>query len=210
MRALKEGYIFDYISDEQVKITPEEVEAVQVFSRQLVEDYGYSKSQIQTHPQYRVKSSPSDTSKSYPLDIIVFSDENKTEEDEYIIVECKKKTRNDGVSQLKNYLTFSNAYLGVWFNGIERIFLKKIEKQGKVFFEEIPNIPNKGQRLEDIGKFKRKDLKPTHNLKVIFSSIRNYLAGTGRDEIIAQLSILFFVKFTMNDLPNLTMRLLLE
>lgn len=186
----KEGYIFDYISNQEIKTTPEEIEAVQVFSKQLVEDYGYSKNQIQTRPQYRVKSSPSDTSKSYPVDIIVFSDEQKTDNNEYIIVECKKKTRNDGITQLKDYLTFSNAYLGVWFNGNERIFLKKIEHKGKVIFEEIPNIPTKGQRLEDIGQFKRKDLKPTHNLKVIFNSIRNHLAGnatgTGRDEIIAQ------------------------
>ncbi len=187
---LKDGYIFDFISNEQVKATPEEIEAVQVFSRQLVEDYGYSKDQIQTRPQYRVKSNPSDNTKSYPLDIIVFSDNNKIDSNEYIIIECKKKTRNDGITQLKDYLTFSNAYIGVWFNGNERIFLKKHEAKGKVYFEEIPNIPNKGQRLEDIGMFKRKDLKPTHNLKVIFNSIRNHLAGnstgTGRDEIIAQ------------------------
>jgi len=187
---LKDGYIFDYISGEQVKATPEEVEAVQVFSKQLVEDYGYSKNQIQTRPQYRVKANPSDTTKSYPVDIIVFSNEKKIDTNEYIIVECKKKTRNDGITQLQDYLKFSNAFIGVWFNGNERIFLKKIETKGKVLFEEIPNIPNKGQRLEDIGKFKRKDLKPTHNLKVIFNSIRNHLAGnatgTGRDEIIAQ------------------------
>lgn len=55
---LKDGYIFDYISGEQVKATPEEIEAVQVFSKQLVEDYGYSKDQIQTRPQYRVKANP--------------------------------------------------------------------------------------------------------------------------------------------------------
>lgn len=187
---LKEGYIYDYISGEQVKNTPEECEAVQIFSRQLVEDYGYLKSQIQTRPQYRVKANPSDLTKSYPLDIIVFSDNSKNDTNEYIIVECKKKTRNDGISQLKDYLKFSNAYLGVWFNGNERTFLKKIEKGGKVYFEEIPNIPINGQRVEDIGKFKRKDLKPTHNLKIIFNSIRNHLAGnatgTSRDEIIAQ------------------------
>lgn len=187
---LKEGYIFDYISGEQVKATPEELEAVQIFSKQLVEDYCYPKELIQTRPQYRVKSAPSDTSKSYPIDIMVFSENNKNDANEYIVVECKKRTRNDGITQLKDYLKFSNAYMGVWFNGNERIFLKKIEQSGKVFFEEIPNIPNYGQRLEDIGKFKRKDLKPTHNLKVIFNSIRNHLAGnatgTGRDEIIAQ------------------------
>lgn len=212
---LKEGYIFDYISGEQVKATPEEIEAVQVFSRQLVEDYGYSKDQIQTRPQYRVKANPSDTSKSYPLDIIIFANNNKIDTNEYIIVECKKKTRTDGITQLKDYLKFSNAYIGVWFNGNERIFLKKIESKGKVLFEEIPNIPNNGQRLEDIGKFKRKDLKPTHNLKVIFNSIRNHLAGnatgTGRDEIIAQQLInLIFCKiyderFTKKD-DNISFR----
>lgn len=187
---LKDGYIIDYISGEQIKATPEEIESVQVFCKQLVEDYGYSKDQIQTRPQYRVKANPSDTSKSYPLDIIVFSNNNKIDTNEYIIIECKKKTRNDGITQLQDYLKFSNAYIGVWFNGNERIFLKKYETKGKVHFEEIPNIPIQGQRLEDIGKFKRKDLKPTHNLKVIFNAIRNHLAGnatgTGRDEIIAQ------------------------
>lgn len=37
----KDGYIIDFISGQEVKATPEEIEAVQVFARQLVEDYGY-------------------------------------------------------------------------------------------------------------------------------------------------------------------------
>ncbi len=116
-RKVKNGYVYDYILGVEVKATPEEIEAVQVFSKQLVEDYGYTKEQIQIRPrprpQYRVKASPSDTAKSYPLDIIVFTDKNKIDENEYIIVECKKKTRKDGITQLKDYLAFSNAYLGV-------------------------------------------------------------------------------------------------
>ena len=39
----KEGYIFDYISGEEIKATPEEIDAVQVFSKILVEDYEYPK-----------------------------------------------------------------------------------------------------------------------------------------------------------------------
>ena len=186
----KEGHIFDYISGAEIKATPEEVEAVQVFSRQLVEDYGYSKSQIQTRPQWRVKARPSDTRNEYPVDIAIFTSDKKTENNLYIIVECKQRTRKDGISQLKNYLTLSSAYLGVWFNGRERLFLKKTEKAGKVLFEEIPNIPQSGQRVEDIGRFKRKDLRIPHNLKVIFNAIRNHLAGNTvgatRDEILAQ------------------------
>ncbi len=190
MENLKDGFIYDFISGQQVKATPEEVEAVQVFAHQLVEDYGYKKEQIQTRPQYRVKERPSDNDKSYPVDIMVFSDTIKSEDSEYIVVECKKKTRKDGMSQLQDYLRFCRATMGVWFNGKDRIFIKKIEKGGKVYFEEIPNIPKAGQRLEDVGKFKRKDLKPTHNLKTVFNSIRNYLAGnatgTTMDQTIAQ------------------------
>jgi type I restriction enzyme M protein len=185
-----ETKIIDFISGKEVNATPEEIEAVQVFARQLVEDYGYPKEHIQTHPQFRVKARPSDIKKEYPVDIAVFKDRNKKEDDVYLIVECKKKNRKDGKGQLQDYLRFSRANLGVWFNGNERLFLRKYEKQGSVYFEEIPNIPIAGQRVEDIGKFKQKDLKPTHNLKAIFKSIRNHLAantvGATRDEILAQ------------------------
>lgn len=70
------------------------------------------------------------------------------------------------------------------------MFLEKIEKDGKVLFDEIPNIPKFGQRVEDIGMFKRKDLIVPHNLKLIFKTVRNHLAGnfTGatRDEELAK------------------------
>jgi len=186
----KDGYLIDFISGQEIKATPEEVEAVQVFAKQLVEDYNYPKEHIQTRPQFRVKVRPSDTKKEYPVDIAVFPDDKKQEDDVYIIVECKKKTRKDGKTQLKDYLRFSKAYLGVWFNGDERLFLRKFEKNGRIEFDEIPNIPQYKQRVEDIGKFRRKDLKPTHNLKAVFKAIRNHLAantiGATRDEVLAQ------------------------
>ena len=190
MKTVKEGYILDYISGQELKATPEEVEAVQVFAQQLVEDYNYPKDHIQTRPQYRVKVSPSDIKKEYPVDIAVFNKSGKKEDDIHIIVECKRNTRKDGKTQLQDYLRFSKAYLGVWFNGKERLFLHKVEHDGRIEFEEIPNIPRYGQRLEDIGKFVRKDLDIPHNLKIIFKAIRNHLAGnfTGatRDEELAR------------------------
>ena len=185
----KAGYVRDFITNTWVKATPEEIEAVQIFVKQLVEDYTYPKEHIRTRPQYRVKQRPSG-GKDFPVDIAVFSSNNHTFDNEYILVECKKKNRKDGKKQLEDYLHFSKAYLGVWFNGEERLFLRKIEKQGKIFFEEIPNIPQYGQRVEDIGKFRRKDLRPTHNLKATFKAIRNHLAantvGATRDEVLAQ------------------------
>jgi type I restriction enzyme M protein len=210
---IKNGYIIDYISEQEIKATPEEVEAVQPFSEQLVVDYGYSKSEIQTRPQFRVKASPSDTTKKYPIDIAIFNSDKKDDDSLYIIVECKKRSRKDGKTQLQDYLRLSKAKLGVWFNGEERLFLKKIEQNGEVLFEEIPNIPKKGQRLEDIGKFKRKDLQIPHNLKLVFKTIRNHLAGnfkgaTRDEELAKELINLIFCKiydekFTKpNDIVN--------
>ena len=123
---IKKGYITDFISNKEVKATSEEMEAVQVFSKQLVEDYNYPKEYIQTRPQFRVRARPSDIKKEYSVDIAVFSSKQKREDDIYIIVECKKKNRKDGKTQLQDYLRFSKAFLGVWFNAIdERIFSKK-------------------------------------------------------------------------------------
>ena len=54
---------------------------MQVFARMLVEDYGYPKAHIQTRPQYRVKVRPSGTKKEYPIDIAVFSEDRKNDDD---------------------------------------------------------------------------------------------------------------------------------
>lgn len=187
---MKDGYIEDFVSGLPVRATPEEIEAVQVFSKMLVNDYEYPKTCIQTRPQWRVKVRPSDVKKEYPVDIAVFSEDDHKDNNIQIIIECKKLNRKDGRSQLEDYLRFSTARVGVWFNGKEKLFLKKTETDGKVLFEEIPNIPKYCERLEDVGLYKRKDLKPAHNLKSVFRTIRNYLAanavGITRDEVFAQ------------------------
>ncbi|MBI5099707.1 MAG: N-6 DNA methylase [Nitrospirae bacterium] len=195
---LKAGYMLDFISGEPIKATPEEVEAVQVFAQRLVEDYDYPKSHIQTRPQHRVRKRPSDEEKTYPVDIAVFRSSKKTEDDLFMVVECKKKNRKDGVEQLKLYMDMSSAEVGVWFNGDEHEYLRKIHlKDGSRTYTPLPNIPRSGQRIEDIGLFARKDLKKPSNLKSVFRDLRNHLAGmtTGitRDEALAQeiINILF-------------------
>ncbi len=198
--------IKDFISGKLIKADPEEIEAVQPFSKILVEDYNYPKEFIITRPQYRVSIRPSDSKKSYPVDIAIFNSRDKRDEDLSIIVECKQTNRKDGIKQLQKYLTFSDAELGVWFNGNERLFYQKYESKGKVYFKEIPNIPKFGEKINEIGLYKRKDLKKTHNLIQVFKTIRNYLAGnavnTTRDEQFAReiiniiLTKLYDEKFT--------------
>ena len=81
VEAIPAGYIADFISRLPVRATAEEVDAVQVFSRRLVEDLGYSREQVQTRPQHRLRIRPSDSPGSYPVDIAVFAGESRNEED---------------------------------------------------------------------------------------------------------------------------------
>jgi type I restriction enzyme M protein len=108
-----------------------------------------------------------------------------------MVVECKRRVKRTGVTQLKMYMSLSAAQIGVWFNGEEHAYLQKtLDKEGNVTFRELPNIPRALQRVEDIGKYRRRDLTPPTNLKAVFRDIRNHLAGmtTGitRDETLAQ------------------------
>src|SRR5215213_6692081 len=133
----------------------------------------------------------SSENKGYPIDIAVFNNENKTYDSAFMVVECKRKTRNEGLDQLKIYMRLSSAHMGVWFNGKEHAYIQKIlDKNGNTIWRELPNIPKYRQRIEDIGMYKRKDLQPPSDLKVVFRDIRNHLAGmsTGvtRDQAFAQ------------------------
>ena len=195
---LSTGYLTDYISGQRVRATPEETEAVQVFCRRLVEDYGYPRDHIQTRPQFRVRKRPSDERRSYPTDIAVFSGPSRIEENLYMIIECKKKNRSEGREQLQLYLDMSPAELGVWFNGDEHIYVQKLHHpDGSRTYRELPNLPRYRQRIEDIGLYKRRDLKVPSNLRAVFRDLRNHLAGmtTGvtRDEALAReiINVLF-------------------
>lgn len=139
--------IIDYVSGKEVDGKPEEILAVQPFCKLLVEDYKYPKNELQVHPQLYVKSCPSDP-KGYPVDIAVFEGRGTKKEKLKMIVECKRPTREDGRKQLEIYLKFSDASIGVWYNGKESLYLKKIEASGNIEFIEIPSIPNYMERVD--------------------------------------------------------------
>jgi type I restriction enzyme M protein len=195
-----DGYLEDFISGQIVKAGPEEVDATQPFSRELVEVYGYDKAQIQTRPQFRVKQSPSGR-EHYPVDIVVFNDDRKEYDNVYMLIETKQKTRDDGRRQLDIYLSLvPSVQIGVWYNGLEHLYLRKIPGEKAAWdWKEIPDLPRKGQSVDDIGLFKRSSLQSPQTLIAEFKDIRNYLAGntTGitRDaEIAEQIIYLLFCK----------------
>ncbi|WP_419865446.1 N-6 DNA methylase [Candidatus Poriferisodalis sp.] len=146
--------------------------------RRLVEDFGYPKDHIKSRPQHRVRKSPSDESGTYPVDIAVFESPAKVEGELRLVVECKRPKRKEGLEQLKLYMEMSAASVGVWFNGQDHLYLRKIVSPGgERSFVEIPSIPRFGQSIDDMGKQLRRDLMPASNLKAVFGDLRNHLAG---------------------------------
>lgn len=64
-----------------------------------------------------------------------------------------------------------------------------LDADGTRTYQELPNIPRYGQRIEDIGLYRRKDLRATSGLKAVFRDIRDHLAANAlnvtRDEALA-------------------------
>ena len=187
--------LIDYVSGQEIPATPEEKYATQPFSKMLVEDYGYDKSMIITRPQFRIKRNPSDKV-GYPIDICVFDKINGVKKIK-MIVECKAP--NEKISdtrQLEIYMSLSDAEIGVMFNGMDSLYIRKIRSENGDVFEKILAIPEYGEKLDEIGLYKKSDLIPTHNLKSIFREIRGWIVANGnitRDEDIASQIILLML-----------------
>lgn len=183
------GKILDFITGKQVKDTPEE-KVRQLFEKRLVKEYGYSKNQIEIN--FMIQKG---AKKIGPADIVVFRNRRKTFDNIYIIVETKRRERKDGVDQLKSYLSPSPADFGLWFNGIEIVYFQNLKKAP--YFREIPDIPKKGETLEDIGLYYKRDLKPATELKTVFETCHNYIyanEGLLKEKVFNEVLKLIFIK----------------
>jgi len=175
MEETKDGYIKDPVSEKFVKMTPERAESKIIFAERLINEYGYSRDQIQTFPEFYIQKG---STKIGPADIVVFKDNKKTFDNIFLIIETKRRDKRDGIKQLKSYLNPTPAEGGVWFNGKEIEYFRAIRKPPYYTPEIVRwrNIPKKGQRWDEIGKHKTiEELTAPQNLKSIFKIIYYHL-----------------------------------
>ena len=144
------------------------------FLRILIDDYGYRESEIEMEFPIPRGSRSSDRA-----DIAIFKSSTGRDPARDIIgiVETKKPDERSGLAQLKSYMTATSAIWGVWTNGKSIEYLCKPEGQSSIHDNLLNNIPVRGQRLEDVGKLAKGDLKPYSGtgLKVSFRRILNTL-----------------------------------
>ena len=138
---VKEGYIRDFVTGKLLKDTPEERRRQEI-ERRLVEEWGYPKDKELIDIEVEIQFGSRKLGKA---DIVVFRDKKSKDPNKnaYIIVEVKRESRKDGIEQLESYINATTAEFGIWYNGRDIAFIRRLRKPHQ--FQEISRIPRYGE-----------------------------------------------------------------
>ncbi len=167
----KEGKIYDVVRQKWIKATQEE-KVRQALVTSIWKDLGYPLERIREEVPIKMGS----TYASKRADVVVFTE--RTHETPYIIFECKKPKRKDGLEELKSYINATGVPFGAWTNGNEEVILFRKDPN---IFEYLPRLPSVTEDIDDIKQPLRKsDLRPIENLKEMVQELENtVLANAG-------------------------------
>ena len=188
----------DFATGKPVDQSKPEEQVRQDYERVLVESYGYRKSELDIEVEI-----PRGTG-YFPdrADIVVYRSASGRDpaRDVWGIVETKRPEKDDGIAQLKSYMTATSAVWAVWTNGNDIEYLFKDISKNAVLEDYLYNIPARGQTVSDIGRLNKSDLRPFQRADLItaFRRILNNLyANTNisrREKLGAEMIKLIFCK----------------
>ena len=182
------GIIIDYVTGRDMRNNPEEYYR-QEFEHILVDDLGYPKEHIGVEfPIQRGSNKQAERA-----DLVVFKSNRKKQDNIEIIIEIKTP-KGHFDNQLLTYATATTAKYTCWYAGIEKnsegpFFFYRDLKNAPTKFNTLPSLPRYGETFDSIGKYKKEDLKPAKDLKILFKRIHHKLYGSGpikREENVAQ------------------------
>ena len=185
--------IICYIRGVEIVETPEE-KVRQEYVRRLVEEFGYPKELVDVEVPIQLGR---DESKRADIVIYRSGQDRDKRENHNIIVECKEPDIKfpDGEKQLKAYVNATTTQIGVWTNGIEFRYWKRLKEPDR--YEEKGYLPKYGQEYGD-KKILKKELRPSSNLQATFGRIHdniyaNYKSGN-KTRVFYQVIYLLFAK----------------
>jgi len=196
----KEGYVIDYAKGYRLKATPEEKRRQEI-ERRIIDEWNYPRELIDIEKEVVFGSQ-----RVGRADITVFQNQESmtTARNAYIIVEVKRESRRDGIEQLESYMNATTAEFGIWYNGRDILFLRRLREPNR--FQEISKIPRFRERFEDLEKQPLKEaLKPVYNLKSRFDEIHNYLyanEGFLKEKLFGEIIKLIFMKIVDEKSPR--------
>jgi len=154
---LGKPYIKCYATGKERPAKPEEI-VRQLYLRLLMDEYGYPAERIAVEKPVQFGSAVHEKS----ADIVITDKDDASTA--FIIVECKKPLRRDGLEQLKSYCHAEGAPIGVWTNGGETLILHRRDPN---FFQSLTELPHATQTLAELldERWTLKDLED-HNVLV--------------------------------------------
>ncbi|PSL28345.1 HsdM family class I SAM-dependent methyltransferase [Chitinophaga ginsengisoli] len=178
-----------------------------------LERLGWNKNQIQFQPEWKVPRTPSEASRreagqsfqGFPVDIAIFDNASNlgNYENIQIIIETKAPLIDEGINQLKIYLSLEpHALLGIWSNG-SSICLVYRTAEGGYHVVRNGSLPRPGESLVKSGpsKLKWNDLvePTTAELKKTFTRLLNVVVAqdsrsTRRDDQLNNLCNVLLAK----------------
>lgn len=157
-----------YITGKSRPDTPEE-RVRQNVSRELVEKYGYPKNHIDLEFHIQRGSNK----KGEALDIVIFHNESKKQNNIFLIIETKAPTIKIYDDQVFSYATATTASWCAWTNGnIWNYWKTNIGTKKTTKFTEVWDIPHYSQKL---GSLNKSQLTLPSNLVDIFQKLHDYI-----------------------------------
>ena len=176
-RLTADGRVIDFLDPTLTRpYTPEE-RVRQEYARKLHHDYGYQKEVMAFGSPINIGS------ETRFADIVIYRTEaaaaRRDQAQIRIIVETKAPDIKTGVAQLTSYISGSSAEGGVWINTTDapKYFRRRVNGT----LDDWPNIPHANEQWEAIGKHKKFNLRPPHNLVETFRRCHNALYKVGID-----------------------------
>lgn len=188
------GRIVDVIDPETSRLDTPEERVRQEYARILLEEYGYPRDRIVLGPAIYIGREP------YFADIVVYASaeaaRSRSQGEISLVIETKKPTLSEGKGQLVSYIFASSAQGGVWTNGEDVAYYRRVDSPHP-HLKDWTNIPRLGEAWDTVGHYRKEDLRPPRDLKRVFQRCHNaiYRAGLDSEDVALDMVRIILAKY---------------
>ena len=192
LRLTSDGRIIDFLDPLTTRPSTPEEHVRQVYARKLHYEYGYALGVLAFNAPIQIGST------TRYADIVIYQDETAAQHKDQgrirIIAETKAPDVKSGIDQLRSYIFASSADGGVWINQTDAPYY--LRRSGHKL-DEWPNLPHASEDWDAVGKHKKHQLRPPHNLVETFKRCHNalYKVGIDSDDLAMDMVRIILAKY---------------
>lgn len=179
IRLSSDGRVIDFIDPNVARPNTPEERVRQTYARKLHYEYDYPVNLMVIGAPISIGS------EQRYADIAIYHDAFSAKQRDQakirLVVETKAGDLTSGIGQLKSYIFASSAEGGVWLNATDAPSYFRRYDQPNHKLEPWPNIPRLAETWDSIGRHKKSQLRPPHNLVETFKRCHNALYKVGID-----------------------------